>query len=75
MIAGCALVLFFIFASAQAATTGSTGRHGTAVQVPLRVYHDFGTQAPGEIMVSSATFAWQLHHRKSHGYRVIRLRD
>ncbi len=45
------------------------------VRVPILVYHKFGSRAPGEFTLRTATFAWQLHYLSAHGYQVIRLRD
>lgn len=64
-----------VLVSVQAARAGIAGHAGTAIRVPILVYHHFGAVARDEMAVRTRVFAWQLRYLESHGYRVIRLRD
>lgn len=68
-----ALAVSFLAASQAAAAV--PGRAGSAVRVPILLYHQLGAEARNEMTVRTQTFAWQLRYLQSHGYRVIRLRD
>ncbi len=48
---------------------------GTEQRVPILLYHRFGLVARNAMTVRTAVFAEQLGYLKSHGYRVIPLRE
>ena len=67
-----ALLLALILPALSRASGAGAPR---GVRVPILVYHKFGSRAPDEFTVRTATLAWQLHYLGTHGYHVIRLRD
>ena len=43
--------------------------------VPILVYHNIGSEARGRLVIAARTFEEQMRYLKTHGYRVVSLKD